>query len=208
LITLLTTNGSVFLTNNAALRQYVMRWRAKEVTEDPLRVRVTAPSSEEVYVDALMRMSDLYLVGIENEHCGFYFKDSPLGKRHGNQCMLGFTGHYSDLGFYRDIELTAGRIEAAIAHLSHWRKESAITNWIRNERGHEKMTADATSLLILVLIVSEATRFRDIWKTVGNTLDNKLNTPLTMAQIDEKVRRWGELSKSPKWWEELDIPNR
>ena len=211
MITLPTATGSLYRYNMAALRQAVLQQRGAGSGGATLRVRVLSPHNEDIYVDYMMLLGNLYLVAIENKHGSFSFPDNPAAKAHGNQRVLGFSGSYNDLGRYKDFDdregLSIGAINNAILHLSQWRTTAVITNRRKDQRGNQKNTPDAKSLLILVLIVSEALRFRDIWKTIANALDGLKNVPLTMSEIDRLVHRWDGLSRDRKWYEQLDIPN-
>jgi hypothetical protein len=191
-----TYNGEVYGVNLRFLRQQILRAREQRDAEHvQLAVRMPAPETPSVYIDAFIRVSDLYLFGIQNRHCAFYFKDNPGMKLIGNQRLLGFTGHYNDLGDYGGLTVTRGAIEAAITQLGQWRRDSEITNKQKDRSGQQQLTATARHLLILVLMVSEAARFFQIEQTITNALDGRPNTPLTPLAVQELTHQWGYLSK-------------
>lgn len=154
MITLPTATGLSYRNNMAALRQAVLQERATASGGlSTLRVHVLSPYSEDVYVDCILLLSNLYLVAIENRHGVFCFPDHPFGKTHGQQKILGFGGGYTDLGRYRDLDpddregLSIGAVNSAISHVSKWTTSTTITNRTKDQRGSHKGTPDAKSLL-------------------------------------------------------------
>jgi hypothetical protein len=192
-----TDTGEFYSVNMRYLRQQILRGRDKaEDGATSFVVRMPAPDEPETHVDAFMRAGDLYLYGFQNRHCGFYFKDNPGLRLIANQRLLGFSGHYSELGDYGALSISRGAITAAITQLSRWRRDTAITNKEKDRFGVQQLTAAARHLLMLILMVSEAARFFEIERTIANALDGIRDTPLTPAMIQRLTHEWDSLSKA------------
>ncbi len=155
-----------------------------------IKLRFDSPSE----VSLLIRVSDVYVIGVENAEATFYFSDSGPGRLIDNQVLLGFGGHYKYLGEFVSLgSLEKPKFEAAVQAASRWTRANPPSSLIK-DRGGQKQSADARHLLTLILGTSEAARFPDIGVTVANALFGRRDRPLTLAQIDRLVNRWGELS--------------
>jgi hypothetical protein len=142
-------------------------------------------------VTVILRTSDVYVIGVANDHAAFYFKDTPPGRLIANQVLLGFTGHYKDLGAYVSLgRLDKGRFDAAVAR---WTSATKISNVIKSAKGQEQ-SPEARHLLALILVTAESARFLSIGLTVANALDGGPDSPLTLADIDQRVHDWEKQS--------------
>jgi len=209
MITIETYNGAMYASCIAALRQDIFRRREHNANEDPLRVRVYAPIGRNVYVDAFIRMRDLYVIGVENRQCAFYFNDFDVIKRHSDQRMLSFSGQYGNLGKYAQIKsLSSAAIDSSIHAIAKWTKAGAISNrGLPGPRGERLPTTEAKCLLSLILLTSEAVRFRKVWSTIAKAFDGIPIGESALKEIDELVRDWAKISRSPHWYKELDFRN-
>jgi ribosome inactivating protein len=133
-----------------------------------------------------------YIFGIRNSHAEFYFNDTAGLRIMGDQRLLGFGGHYSNLGSYADQSINRGTITAALTQIAHWRQDQEISN---RSKETSQPTSEARHLLLLILMISEAARFFDIERTIANALDGSPDTPLTPQMIQTLTRQWGYLSR-------------
>ncbi len=187
-------SGEYYSINMRYLRQQILRARDAGGGAPQLIVTMPAPDLPGVSVDAFIRTGDLYLYGVQNRRGAFYFKDYAGSKLIANQQLLGFTGHYNDLGSYADLTLDRGAITAAIDQISRWRSADAVTSRQKDRFGVNHPTADARRLMILILMISEAARFFAIEQTVANALDGRPGTPLTGFEIERLTHEWGQRS--------------
>jgi hypothetical protein len=189
-----TRTGELYGVNMRHLRQVILRARERPGATH-VRTRVRAPYTEEAFVDAVLRTDDLYVVCVGNRNGEFYFKDHTGPKLVANQTLLGFTGHYNDLGSYAALAVTAATIENAIANISRWHPTTALTSRVKDRYGQNQITPEMGYLLLLILMVSEAARFFEIEQTIANALDGRPNTPLSPAKIEECVHEWEARSR-------------
>lgn len=159
-------------------------------------VRMPAPDLPGSYIDAFLRASDLYVFGIGNRHAEFYFKDYRGAKLIGNQQVLGFTGHYNDLGSYAALSVDRSAINTAISQLSYWRRAGDIANKQKDRCGAQQLTPAARHLMIAILVTAEAVRFFKIEETVANALDGRPNAPLDPLRVEDLTHNWAKLSKA------------
>ena len=157
-------------------------------------VTITVPNQSDLALNAFLRIDDLYIFGVENRHATFYFNDTPGLKLIANQRLLGFGGHYNDLGSYASLTINRGAIIAALTQIAHWRKDQEISNRRKDRTDAPQQTGEARHLLLLILLISEAARFFDIERTVANALNGIDNVPLDPPMIQRLTHEWGYLS--------------
>lgn len=163
-----------------------------------------APSSELIdlrfdvsgcEVSLLIRVSNLYFIGVKNAQATFYFKDLSPGRLIDNQVLLGFGGNYNDLGKFVSLpRLEQAAFVSAVEAASRWTKAKPPSNVVKDRSGQNQRSPDARHLLRLLLATSEAARFPNIGLTVANALRGQRDSPLTLAQIDQLVNDWENLS--------------
>jgi hypothetical protein len=166
---------------------------------ETVRVQVHAPYTPNTHINVHLRTSDLYVIGVENERAAFYFSDTLLGKIIGRQIVLGFTGHYSDLGSFISIgKLTPARMDAAVAAIAAWTQSTTISSRVSaSPQRSQVQSEEVRHLLVMILILAEAARFHEVSATVGNAIAGLANTPLSLAAIDSLIHEWGKRSASP-----------
>ena len=184
-----TETGELYRINMRHLRKVILLARQRPGVSH-VRTRVRAPFSADAHVDAVLRIDDLYVVSVANRSGEFFFKDGGYPNAIGAQTMLGFTGHYKDLGSYTDLPVTSASIDNAIANIARWRPSSTLTSRIKDRHGKQQITPEMGYLLTLILMVSEAARFFNIETTVANALDGQPNTPLNAAAVETLVHEW------------------
>jgi hypothetical protein len=189
-----TRTGECYGVNIRHFRQVILRSR-NQSTAAHLRARVRAPYTADAYVDAVVRTDDLYVVSMGNRNGEFFFKDHTGPKLVTNQTLLGFTGHYNDLGSYGALTLDAATIDNAIGNISRRRSTDRLTSRVKDRYGEHQTTPEAGYLLTLILMASEGARFYDVEKTVANALDGQPNTPLDPAAIATLVHEWEARSR-------------
>jgi hypothetical protein len=184
--------GDLYCTNMRYLRQQILLARERGAPTLQFIVSITVPDQPGLTLDAFLRVDNLYVFGIRSRHAAFYFNDATGLRIMGNQRLLGFGGHYSNLGSYADLSINRGTIAVALTQIAHWRQDQEISN-----RGKEtsQPTSEARHLLLLILMISEAARFFDIERTIANALDGRSNTPLTPQMIQTLTRQWAYLSR-------------
>lgn len=160
----------------------------------PLMVGVHAPDNWDKTITALMQPRDLYLVGVKNQFGAIYFKDYAGAKLAGIQTsILGFTGHYKDLGSYSSLSISRGAIEEAISAIAEWKSAKGIISK-KTVGDLEKTTPEAKYLLMMVLIIAEAARFWQIEKVIGEALDDEVIS-LGNDAIQDMVNDWSARSR-------------
>jgi hypothetical protein len=189
-----TQTGEAYGVNMRFLRQQILKAREGSGHTE-MSVRLPAPDAEAAQVDAFIRVKDVSLYGFQNRNCAFYFNDNAGLRLIGNQRLLGFSGHYNDLGDYAGLSITRGSINAAITQLAQWHRDTLISNKEKDRFGEQQLTSAGRHLLMLILIVSEAARFFDIERTIAGALDNRPNTPLAPADIQRLTHEWDYLSR-------------
>lgn len=165
---------------------------------ETVRVKIHAPYTPDTQINVYLRTCDLYVVGVENKRAAFYFADSLMGRMIGQQVLLGFTGHYSDLGNFVSIgKLNAARIDAAVAAIAAWTQSTVISSRVSTSpHRSQNQSEDVRHLLVLILILAEAARFHKVSATVRNAIAGTTDTPLSLAAIDTLVHKWGKKSAS------------
>jgi hypothetical protein len=165
---------------------------------ETVRVQIHAPYTPDTQINVYLRTCDLYVIGVENKRAAFYFSDSLMGRMIGQQVMLGFTGHYSDLGSFVSIgKLNTARIDAAVAAIAAWTPSTVISSRVSTlPHRSQNQSEDVRHLLVLILILAEAARFHEVSATVRNAIAGTADTPLTLAAIDALVHEWGKRSAS------------
>ena len=204
--------GEAYGSNLRYLRQQILLAHERSETE-PFVVTMTVPGQPGLTLDAFLRPDDLYIYGIRNRQAEFYFNDTPsaLLFKHrplsdglrikDNQRLLGFGGHYSNLGSYarnfvaagagNGVPINRGSITAALTQLARWRQDQEISN---RDKETSQPTSEARHLQLLTLMIAEAARFPDIERTIENALDGISDNPLTPQDIEELTHEWGKLS--------------
>jgi len=165
---------------------------------ETVRVYLPAPYTPRAQIHVHLRTRDAYVIGVENERAAFYFSDSLFGRLIVQQVMLGFSGHYSDLGSFASIgQVTAARIDAAVAAIAGWTPSTVITSRVSTAPHRSQLQSEQVRhLLVLILVLAEAARFHDVLASVKNAIDGHPDTPLTLAAIDSLVHEWGQRSAS------------
>jgi len=194
--------GEAYSSNLRYLRQQILQGRDRGVTE-PFMINMTVPDQPGLTLDVFLRLDDVYIYGIGNRESEFYFNDTPselLFKQRplsdglrikDNQRLLGFGGHYSNLGSYANLSINRGTITAALTQLARWRRDQEISN---RDKETSQPTSEARHLQLLILMISEAARFPDIERTIANALDGTRDSPLTPQDIQKLTHEWGDLS--------------
>jgi ribosome inactivating protein len=212
LITFEMDRGEAYSSNLRYLRQQILRAHASDDT-DPFIVRIEVPDQHSLTLDAYLRPDDVYIYGIGNRESEFYFNDTPAAllskfralsdgvRLKDNQRILGFGGHYKDMGSYArnfvaadagdGIRINRGTIIAALTQLARWQKRQEISN---REEETLRATSEARHLQLLILMISEAARFPEIEQTIANALDGTPDSPLKPEKIQDLTHDWANLS--------------
>ena len=120
---------------------------------ETVRVQVHAPYTPDTQINVYLRTSDLYVIGVENKRTVFYFSDTLMGKMIGQQVMLGFTGHYSDLGNFVSIrKLTPARIYAAVAVIAAWTQSTVISSRVSTGPHRSQIQSEDVRHLMVTLL--------------------------------------------------------
>lgn len=189
------SSGELYGINLRYLRQQILQARERKLPSQ-LIVRISVPDQPGLIIDAFVRVDNLYMFGIRNRHTAFYFNDTAAGARLiGSQRLLGFSGHYIDLGSYTHLTINRGTIVAALTQLAHWGRDQEISNRRQDRSGVPQQSGEARHLLLLILMISEAARFFDIERTIANALNGAPDTPLTPPMIQSLTHQWGSLSR-------------
>lgn len=187
-------SGELYGINMRYLRQQILMARQSSAVSPYFAVKMPVPDQPALSVEAFLRVDNLYIFGLRNQHGVFYFNDNAGLKLIANQRLLGFSGHYSDLGSFADLVISRSTIATALTQIAHWRLTQEISNRRKGQYGIPQQSGEARHLLMLILMISEAARFFDIEKTVANALDGINNVPLRPLMIQQLTHEWGYLS--------------
>jgi hypothetical protein len=168
---------------------------------EPVQVRLNAPYTPEAHVLVRLNTANLYVSSVHSTQAGFYFRVDnapPLIKTQEDQVILGFSGHYNDLGRFVSLgRLTPGSIDGAIASIGAWERTTEISNVRKTATGKDVQSDQARQLLAICLLVAESTRFFPVAEYVERCLDGNASEGLSLGEIDSLVRKWEQQSRDP-----------
>jgi hypothetical protein len=151
---------------------------------DYIKIKITAPGLEQVYLSVFIQLSDLYFLAFENKHGMFYFQDYPSTiECKATSRQLRFRSTYPDLKpWTRNLDKIIDQedVYSALQNLAHKKINDVFG------------VADKDRLAILAFLTSEAVRLQMVASGFGSVFTSWQTKFLTKRYIRREVTNYSK----------------